>query len=76
MKITLEIPNDKVALARGALLFIHPVPESKEGKPEMSENQWLGHEWLRRYVRREIARGLQAKKASEGKFVEDASSVL
>lgn len=76
MKITLEIPDDKVALAKSALLFIHPVPGSEEGKPEMSENQWLKKEWLKRYVRREIARGLQAKKAAEGNFEEDANSVL
>jgi len=73
MKITLTIPDNKVAKARNGFLYLHPVPIEND-KPIMSENAWV-REWLRRKLSNEIDRGLHKRALDNVEFVSDDTLV-
>lgn len=70
MQITFTIPDPKLPTLKEGLLYLHPVPVDELGQPLYTENAWL-KEYIRQFVRDEVARGLQSKQKAEIEFDPD-----
>ena len=71
VQITITIPEAKVAIASEGFLYLYSIPTDEEtGVPLFTPRQWF-KEVIRRWLRDQVARGLQKKTHDENPFDPD-----
>jgi len=74
IQITLTIPEAKVPVVQDGFLHVHPIPRNPQGVPSYGQVAWL-RECIRRWVRDETARGIQAMNREAVTFDPDDEAI-